>query len=48
MIAVIGMALAVIIVYFWDKFMDKLYRPLRVGIVSCMEWNCIKGKLEKK
>jgi hypothetical protein len=38
MIAVI-MALAAIVVSFWDK----LYRPLRAGIFSCMGLNGNKG-----
>jgi hypothetical protein len=34
MIAIMGLALAAIVVLLWDKFMDKLYRPLRAGIFS--------------
>jgi hypothetical protein len=41
MIAVMGSVLAAIVVSLclWDKFTDKLYRPLRVGIFSCMGLN---------
>jgi hypothetical protein len=39
MIAVLGLALATIVVLLWDKFTDKLYRPLRAGIFSCMGSN---------
>jgi hypothetical protein len=46
MIAVMG--LAAIVVLLWDKFKDKLYRPLRAGIFSCMGLNGNKGKSEKK
>jgi hypothetical protein len=44
MIAVTGLALAAIVVLLLDKFYDKLYRPLRAGIFSCMGLN---GKLKK-
>jgi hypothetical protein len=30
------MGLAAIVVSLWDKFNNKLYRPLRAGIFSCM------------
>jgi hypothetical protein len=46
MIAVI-MVLATIVVSLWDKFMDKLYRPLRAGIFSCMGLSGSKGIREK-
>jgi hypothetical protein len=43
-----GLALAAIVVLLWDKFMDKLYRPLCAGIFSCMGLSGNKGKLWEK
>jgi hypothetical protein len=43
MIAVMGLAAIAISVR--DKFKDKLYRPLRAGIFSCMELSGNQGKL---
>jgi hypothetical protein len=34
MIVVMGLTATVVLL--WNKFMDKLYRPLRAGIFSCI------------
>jgi hypothetical protein len=47
MIAVMGLALAAIVVLIWDKFTDKLYRPVRAGIISCIGLSDNKGKLSQ-
>jgi hypothetical protein len=46
MIAVMG--LAAIAISLRDKFKDKLYRPLRAGIFSCIGFSGKQGKLGKK
>jgi hypothetical protein len=42
------MGLAAIVVSFWDKFNNKLYRSLRAGIFSCMGLSGNKEKLWQK